>query len=323
MTLKAAVIGAGRIGALLDDPNSPHILTHAHGYKASEGFEIVGFVDRELGKAQRAATCWGGKAFSSIEELFARQDVDVVSVCVPDELHYETLSSLAKRPVRLIFLEKPPVRTATEAESIGALYARLPIRVLVNYTRRFVPEIRRIGLAITDNEYGDFLSGTGYYGKGLMHNGSHMVDLVRFLLGEVDEIEPTDELADFYDDDPSVSALLSLERGGRFYLKHIDCRNYDIFELDLLFEKKRVRISDLGAVIEEYSVGDNKIFKDCRTLNKDRSYSTEHRRAMYHAITNIRSNLERDEPLACTLQDSLATVTTCLRISQAGSKSKA
>jgi predicted dehydrogenase len=306
----------------LDHPQSPHILSHAHGYKASEGFEIVGFVDRDLEKAENASTCWGGRAFDSIERLFEKQEVDVVSVCVPDELHYETLLALAKRPVKFIFLEKPAVRTAAEADVVRSLYAGLSIRVLVNYTRRFVSEIRKTRKAIKSGDYGTFLTGTGYYGKGLLHNGSHMVDLLQFLLGEVGEVKKISETADFCDDDPSVSALLTLRSGGDFYLRHIDCRKFDTFELDLTFERKRIRIRELGAVIEEYSIGDNDVFKGCRTLNKETEYSTEHRKAMYHAVANIRNNLEHDEPLACTLQDSLDTLKTCLRIMRDGNRSK-
>jgi len=314
MAYKVAIIGAGRIGALLDNPQSPNILNHAHGYNATEGFEIVAFVDRELSKAEAASKCWGGNVFDSIDGLFAKQAIDVVSVCVPDEVHYETLVSLAKRPVKFVFLEKPSVRTPAEAKTIGALYRELPMRVLVNYTRRFVPEIRKIKEAIEDGDFGVFIAETGYYGKGLLHNGSHMVDLLQFLLGDVGEVEKISETSDCYDDDPSVSALLTMRGGGSFFLRHIDSRKFDVFELDLTFELKRVRICELGSVIEEYSVGENDVFKGYRTLNKCAEYSTDHRRAISHAVANIRGNLDHNEPLACTLEESFRAVRTCSRI---------
>ena len=80
----------------------------------------------------------------------------------------------------------------------------------MNYTRRFVPEIRSIREAIKSGNYGAFLTGTGYYGKGLLHNGSHMVDLLQFLVGEVGKVAKVSEIVDFYDHDPSVSALLTM-----------------------------------------------------------------------------------------------------------------
>lgn len=316
MTYRVAIIGAGRIGAMMDDPSSPHILTHAHGYKACEGFEIVGFVDQELQKARAASARWGGTAFESTEELLKTQAIDVVSICLPDDLHYATLLALAKKPVKFIFLEKPAVTTTEQADVVRTLYGELPIRVQVNYTRRFVPEIRRIREAIRSGNYGAFITGTGYYGKGLLHNGSHMVDLLQFLVGEVGEVAKVSETVDFYDQDPSVSALLTMSGGSVFYLCHIDSRKFHVFELDLTFERKRIRIRELGTIIEEYSVSDNGLFAGYQTLNKNAEYSTEHPRAMHHAIANIRNNLDRNEPLLSTLEESLGTVKTCLRISR-------
>ena len=300
---------------MLDDPWNPHILTHAHGYKACEGFEIVGFVDSNMDKAEAASARWGGRAFENIDRLFETQSVDVVSVCLPDELHYATLLTLAEKPLKFIFLEKPAVRTSVEADEVRTLYSELPVRVQVNYSRRFVPEIRSLRETIKSGSYGKFLTGTGYYGKGLLHNGSHLVDLLQFLVGEVGKVMArVSESVDCYDDDPSVSALLTVHSAGDFYLRHIDSRKFHIFELDLTFENKRIRIRELGTIIEEYSVGDNRLFEGYRTLNKAAELSTQHSKAMYHAIANIRNNLDRNEPLVCTLEESLETVKTCARI---------
>jgi predicted dehydrogenase len=320
MNYRVAIVGAGRIGAMLDDPRNPLILTHAHGYSACEGFELVGFVDSNLDKAEAASARWGGTAFESIDRLFEARSVDVVSICLPDELHYAALLALAEKPLRFIFLEKPAVRTLAEADKVRKLYCELPVKVQVNYTRRFVPEIRSIREAIRNGIYGKFLTGIGYYGKGLSHNGSHMVDLLQFLVGEVAKVAGISEIADFYDDDPSMSALLTMRSGGVFYLRHIDSRKFHIFELDLTFESKRIRIYELGTMIEEYSVGDNQLFQGYRTLNKDTEYSTQHSKAIYHAIANIRNNLVHNEPLICTLEESLETVKTCSRIMRGQAK---
>jgi predicted dehydrogenase len=318
VSYRVAIIGAGRVGAQLDNLESRHILTHAHAFKVCEGFEIAGFVDRDLNKAETASARWGGRAFDNMEQLFATEPVEVVSICVPDESHCETMVALAQKPVKFIFLEKPAVRTAQEAALIRALYQKLPINVLVNYTRRFVPQIRKHAEAIKKGLYGSFLMGTGYYGKGLLHNGSHMVDLLRFLLGEVADVTKLGETADYYDDDPSVSALLKMCGGGAFHLRHVDCRKIEVFELDLIFERKRIRVHELGTVIEEYSVGDNGSYQGYRTLNKQSEYATDQRRAMFYAVTNIRNNLERSEPPVCTLEESLETIETCLRIREGG-----
>jgi len=316
MNYRVAIIGAGKIGATLDYPQSPLVLTHAHGYTVSEGFEIVGFVDSDLAKAEAASARWGGAAFRSIENLLATQSVDIVSVCLPDELHYQALVALAGKALKFIFLEKPAVSTLAEADEVRLLYRELPIRVQVNYTRRFVPEIRSIQAAIRSGKFGKFLTGVGYYGKGLRHNGSHMIDMLQFFLGEIRSVEQISELKDFYDHDPSVSARLSMVSGGDFHLCHIDCSQFHIFELDLTFESKRIRIRDLGTVVEEYSVGNSPVIEGLRTLHKSAEYSTQHSVAIRHAIANIRGNLDKDEALLCTLEESLMTVEACAKIAR-------
>ena len=101
-----------------------------------------------------------------MEKLFAQQNVEVVSICVPDELHYETLLALAEKPVKFIFLEKPAVRTEKEADVVRALYSELPVRVLVNYTRRFVPEIRKISEAIKERRLRRLFNGNRILRQG-------------------------------------------------------------------------------------------------------------------------------------------------------------
>jgi hypothetical protein len=108
--------------------------------------------------------------------------------------------------------------------------------------------------------------------------------------------------------------------GGVFYLRHIDSREFHIFELDLTFETQRIRIYELGTVIEEYSAGDNPLFEGYRTLNKSAEYPTQYLSAMSLAIANIRNNLDRNEPLVCTLKESLDTVKICSRIMRGGAE---
>lgn len=89
----------------------------------------------------------------------------------------------------------------------------------------------------------------GYYGKGALHNGSHMIDILRFLLGEIGNpcafgreiFDFEKEEFDFEKEDSSKNLSLEI-RNGNFYMMAIDSRAVTIFELELFFEKARVRI---------------------------------------------------------------------------------
>lgn len=101
------IVGAGNIGAFFDMPSSKNILTHAHAFTKAKGFNFLGFVDIDKEKAQNAAKLWNTSYFENLSEAFNKNRIDIISICTPDEFHYNLLKQLADFPVRLVFAEKP------------------------------------------------------------------------------------------------------------------------------------------------------------------------------------------------------------------------
>lgn len=309
---KVMIVGAGQIGAFYDQPGDDNILSHAHAFARHPHFNLLGFVDADRSKAERAAALWGGRSFTSLEEAWAEAAVDVVCLAVPDELHFEYLKKLADCPVRLIFTEKPLTQTWSQAVEIQQLFAEATRpAVLVNYMRRFVPEFVEIGRQIGQNELGRLLGGTGYYGKGLVHNGSHLIDLLRLLLGEVDQVQFLSAEYDYYHDDPSISGQLRFASGGRVLLQAVDCRPYSIFELELFFEHRRLRILDSGFAVEEFDVREDPLFPGYRRLEALPARATSLGKAMYNAVENIFQYLTDSQPLGCPMADGVRVLEIC------------
>ena len=308
--IRALIIGAGNIAAGYDNPDSQEILTHAHGYLSVPEFELAGFVDADAAKARQAAKKWGCKAFDNVKAAFSSGDIDVVSVATPDATHAEVLKKLAEFAPRLIFAEKPLALTLADAGEIMALYCDSATEVQVNYLRRFVPEFREIRAAISKGSYGRFLTGSGCYVKGFLHNGSHMVDLLCFLLGDASRM---DQVAIYggMGEDPEISARIVFG-GGSFAIQSVAGNPYWIFEMDLFFEKKRLRILNSGTVIQQFDPFDSHAFPGTVELHETAPQPTELGRAMHFAMQNIRDHLLRNEPLLCPLADALETLKTCL-----------
>ncbi|MFZ3138511.1 MAG: Gfo/Idh/MocA family oxidoreductase [Thermodesulfovibrionales bacterium] len=308
------IIGAGNVGAFFDSLRSSRILTHAHAFHAHNGFNLLGFVDANKNKAQKSASIWGGKAYASIEQAFNSEEIDVASVAVPDELHFDIVKNLLRLPLRCIFLEKPVTKTISEANYILKIHNNKNIPIAVNYSRRFVPEFQKIKENIEKGVYGSYLTGLGTYGKGLIHNGSHLLDLLSYFDFEVKGTKVIKRLADFYKDDKSVSAVLTFKNNNHFYLQTVDCRKYTIFEIELLFEKKKIRIINSGFVIEEYDVRQDDIFKDYRVLFKTKELNTSLGNALYLAVDNIYKHLTKGEDLKCSFEDGYKALKTCITI---------
>lgn len=309
------IIGAGQIGAFYDRPGDENILSHAHAFSQHPHFRLLGFVDQDKKKTDQAVAVWGGQAFASMEEALAQEQVDVLCLAVPDEWHYEYLRKLAASQVRIVLAEKPLTQTWSQAIDIKNLFsANSAPAIEVNYTRRFVPEFMELSQQIQQNKLGKFLCGTGYYGKGLVHNGSHLIDLLRFLLGEINQVKFLAQEHDYYGDDPSISGQIGFANGGQVVLQVVDCRPYSVFELELFFEKKRLRILDAGFIIEELDVQEDPVFPGYRRLESVSIRTTSLGQAMYFAAENIYEYLVANRPLRCTLEDGFRVLEVCQRL---------
>jgi len=296
---KALIVGAGQIASGFDAPQDVAIRTHAHAYVRHPDFELVGFYDVDFAKCEAAARKWGCRAFRTLDEV----DVaDVVSICVPDRYHVRTALEVAEtiRP-KLIFMEKPVARTLAELERLKAT----GVSFLVNYSRRYSHVFQRLARRIGTGEFGSFKVGTGYYGKGFRHNGSHMVDLLRFLVGEIGHVTELGRIVDWSEDDPTKTVSIDFAAGGEVILQACDSRNFTIFELDLIFEKARLRIVDAGYRMEIFAARPDDRYAGYVRLMPAESEAVDMDRVMYNAIDHIDRlllNSGAERPV-CTLED--------------------
>jgi len=308
------IIGAGRIGAFFDSPEAEKVLSHGGGFYRQREFNIVGFVDTDFEAAQKASEIWGGRGFSSIDEAFEHCRIDVVSVTVPDEFHYSTVEAIIGKGVQLIILEKPIATTLEEGDKLLSLIEGDGSEVIVNYTRRFVPEIRALKTLIQDGDYGGFVNGTGHYGKGVLHNGSHMIDLIRYLLGEVKSFSNYASKYDYYEDDPTVSSLLHLDNGGTFNMCGTNSKNFTIFEMDLMFEKGRIRIIDSGFDVEMYKVEGSDVFEGYKYLKLDKHIKTDLINNMKYVVEHALDVLENNSRNISTVYEGYRNLELCLEM---------
>jgi len=294
----ALIIGAGKIASEFDSIKSESILTHAHAYTKHSDFNLLGFYDIDKEKARLAAKKWNCDCFEDIDLI---KSVDVVSICTPDNIHLESIKQAIKFNPKLIFLEKPITNNLDDIPYILDISKTIPISV--NYSRRYVPEFQNLAQRISVGEFGAFLCGSGYYGKGFIHNGSHMIDLLRLLIGNVESVNKISEIKDFYQNDPSIDIDVFFKNNARVSMHAVDCNNFTVFELDLFFEKSRIRILDSGFKVEVYNVVEDKIFEGYRKLQKVEDFSTQLNSAMFNAIDNISNFLNKKEKLLCDVYD--------------------
>ena len=71
-----------------------------------EGVELVGCADIKPERAQAFAETYGGRAYSSMEELLEHEQLDAVHLCTPHYLHTPMARLAAEKGIH-VFTEKP------------------------------------------------------------------------------------------------------------------------------------------------------------------------------------------------------------------------
>jgi len=127
MSLRVGVIGVGYLGK-----------HHARILSAMPGVELVGIVDKNLGRVTEIASEYGTRPSLDARELMGK--VDAVTIAVPTELHHEVALSFLSAGVAVL-VEKPMARDLDEAEGMIAAAARAGTILAVGHTERFNPAV--------------------------------------------------------------------------------------------------------------------------------------------------------------------------------------
>lgn len=250
-TYRVAIIGAGDIGCGADAPDSKEFLTHTHAIHENPSLSLVALADIDKNRADSEAKKWGTKAYADIEEMFTAEQSDIVVIATPDNTHAQMLEYVLKKNIKLIVLEKPVVVNDAEAEQLSKIETSVPI--IVNFRRRFDPTVIRLADELRRGEHGRIIFAEGTYVRGILHNGSHMLDLARLLFGEILSAtpDPSSVINDFPEGLPTIGGTAVFERCPSFRLNAADGRKQFIFELGIITEKKSFYFTDEGMNLTE------------------------------------------------------------------------
>ncbi|QOS81222.1 Gfo/Idh/MocA family oxidoreductase [Paenibacillus sp. JNUCC31] len=126
--IKVAVFGCGAIAER----------RHIPEYAANENVELVAFADPIVERAEKMAETYGGKAYSSYEELLANEEVDAVSVCTPNYLH-ASMSIAAANAGKHVLVEKPMAVSTEEGEQMIEAAKKNGVYLMVGHNQRLMP----------------------------------------------------------------------------------------------------------------------------------------------------------------------------------------
>lgn len=280
-TYRAGLIGCGRIGAGISDSGASRIRPHAQAYRTSSRTRLVAACDTNPVCLWRAAARWGIAAtYTDFRAMLEKEKLDLLSIASPTETHTPMLRAAAAQPGLLgVLVEKPIAGSPEEARELLNRMADSAIRVSVHYGRRFCPVYRRWAQDVRENLLGEIQAAHGIYTGGMNQNGTHLLDLLRWFLGE----------------QPSARVRLEVCRHDAF----------NLFELDLIGTEGRLRFTDLGHRMEYFRVQPARGLAFRRLEAKPRVQATELSGSIRFALKNLVDAIEGKGTVHCSLEDGL------------------
>ena len=189
--IRAGLIGCGNIGAG----------AHAPAYAHVPDVCLVAVCDQVLERATAVAAETGADACQDYRQLLARDDIDMVDLCVPTAQH-APLAIGALKAGKHVLCEKPMARSLTEADAMVAVAQQTGLKLMIGHVRRFDHRYTAIKAAIDAGDIGQpvyirraerqwlpfpadaWFWSTKLGGGVILDIGVHIADLLRWYFGQ-------------------------------------------------------------------------------------------------------------------------------------------
>jgi predicted dehydrogenase len=319
--LNVLIVGCGNIAGRFDMNRLSADLpfTHAGAYSRDHRYQITACVEPNDSVREEFMRFWsipiGVRAIDEV--LNCSHQFDVISICSPTACHAHDLDiSISLKP-KLIFCEKPVTTSVLETERLVFECQKFHIPLAINYTRRWDRDVYQLQTDIKNGLWGQLRSVIGVYNKGLLNNGSHLLDLLNFLLGTIHIVKIGKSIKDFFEHDPTVPMWLETGDGYPVHIVAANAQDYAIFELQFIFSTGILVMEDGGMFWRSRQVIDSDIFKGYQVLADSVRYDGNYPHAMLQAVDNIYWAIAQGDSLASTGESALLTQYMCEKIKQA------
>ncbi|CAM3134965.1 Gfo/Idh/MocA family oxidoreductase [Paenibacillus lupini] len=223
--IKVALIGAG--GTVSARGRSEGFqsagswgLQHARIWEARPDVDFCAIVGRDATRTNEKAELYGTKAYTRIADMLERETPDLVSMCLPNQGHFEATLEVIQAGFPLL-VEKPLVFSLKEADILLNEAAKRNVFFAINFNHRFAKPVELAHAAIQGGKLGELSFATWRFGgegssdhphANLIETQCHGFDMLEYLCGPVESVmaEMSDKTGGGY---RTLSLALRFENG--------------------------------------------------------------------------------------------------------------
>lgn len=218
--LNVAILGAGTMGRV-----------HGDSYAKVGNSRVVAVCDVDEEKAGMAAAGHSAKIYADFNEMLAKEEIDVVDICLPTYLHKE-FALKAMQQKKHVFCEKPIALGMEDAKEMVRAAEVHRVKFTVGHVVRYFPAYSRAARIIADGKIGEAklirTARTGAYpsrywkdwyrdhrlsGGTLLDLVIHDFDWIRHNFGEVERVYAKNLKEDDREKRDHCLAVLRLKSG--------------------------------------------------------------------------------------------------------------
>lgn len=317
MTIGIAVVGCGLVGA-------------KRVAALPDSARLVSVFDVDETRARKLADELPGVDVERrAEDAFARDDVGLVIVATPHR-ELPAIAVAAIEAGRDVLVEKPGAADLTGARAVAdAADARRRI-ARVGFNHRFHPALLETRRLVRDGGYGSLLHLRGRYGHGgrlgyerewradraisgggeLIDQGIHLIDLTRFLVGDV-ALAFAELRTSFWRMNVEDNAFLALRaEAGAFAWLHASWTEWkNLFSLEVTLERAKLEVTGLGG---SYGTETLTVYEMLPEMGPPRTYRREYTEpdgSWRRELEDVLDALEGAPSIGATAYDAVAALT--------------
>lgn len=341
----ACLIGTGRIGFSLGfDKKREQPASHTMALLKEKRIRLIAGCDTD----KENLDAWGryvkgARTFSDADTMLSEIKADIIVIAVNEDAHLETALKAIRAKPKLVILEKPVALNSADGNLIKAEAEKHQVPVMINHERRFARDYRiakdyipKIGKM--QSIKATLFSGMKVYsakneedgGYSLLHDGTHLVDIVQFFLEPLPQKGKPEEhcilqnpviTGVHYDEkEPEVIRNLSA------HFSHPECSDitmefsgrsrYFGFEVEISGTEGRIKIGNGFAECQRRE--ESKLYTGFYSLSKDRSVKFPKKTGYFaNMVKGACDYLDGTAPLYSSLENGLNVLHTLEEIKNA------
>ena len=175
-TYRAGIIGCGSIAA-----------HHVSGFQGLENVDIAAIAD----PVATSLLTFGDRfeienRYSDAREMLDVEQLDIVSITTRHKLHAPMTIAACSRKPKAVLCEKPMAVNLGECDEMMIAAKRNDVKLAIAHQRRFNPVWTEARNLVTSGAIGDIRQVTAKGGQGLLNDCSHLLDMMRYVMGDPD-----------------------------------------------------------------------------------------------------------------------------------------